>query len=263
MILNTGPTGSGKSTTLYAIIMELKKPGIKIISLEDPIEYRISGVEQSQVNPEAGYSFADGLRAALRQDPDILMVGEIRDKETAEIGVQAALTGHLLLSTLHSNTAASALPRLLEIGVRPFLLAGSINLIMGQRLVRKICQKCAKDFAPTEPVWDEIKNILLPIKDKMSVEMAKTLDLSASEVKLKKGEGCLACNNSGYQGRQVIVEVLVPTLQMEALIGKQATIAEFSKTALSEGMITMEQDGLMKVLEGETTTTEVWRVTKD
>ena len=263
MILNTGPTGSGKSTTLYAVLMELKKPGIKIISLEDPIEYRISGVEQSQVDPEAGYTFADGLRAALRQDPDILMVGEIRDKETAEIGVQAALTGHLLLSTLHSNTAAAALPRLLEIGVRPFLLAGSINLIMGQRLVRKICQKCAKDFSPTEPVWDELKEIMLPIKDKIPPEMAAKLELPASEIKLKRGEGCIACNKSGYLGRQVIVEVLVPTPQMEALIGKQATIAEFSKTALSEGMITMEQDGLMKVLEGVTTTTEVWRVTKD
>lgn len=263
MILNTGPTGSGKSTTLYAMMMELKKPGIKIISLEDPIEYRISGVEQSQVNPEAGYSFADGLRAALRQDPDILMVGEIRDKETAEIGVQAALTGHLLLSTLHSNTAAAALPRLLEIGVRPFLLAGSINLIMAQRLVRKVCLKCASEFSPTEPVWDEVKNILLPIRDRIESRIAALLESPADQIKLKRGTGCSACNKSGYLGRQVIAEVLVPTAEMEALVGREATIAEFTKTALSEGMITMEQDGLIQVLKGATTTTEVWRVTKD
>jgi len=243
--------------------MELKKPGIKIISLEDPIEYRISGVEQSQVNPEGGYSFADGLRAALRQDPDILMVGEIRDKETAEIAVQAALTGHLLLSTLHSNTAAAALPRLLEIGVRPFLLAGSINLIMGQRLVRKICPKCAEEFTPTEPVWDEIKNVLTPVKDRIEPEIAAKLELSASDVKLRRGKGCSSCNQSGYLGRQVIAEVLVPSSAMEELTGREATIAEFTKTALSEGMITMEQDGLIQVLKGVTTTTEVWRVTKD
>ncbi|NCN26086.1 hypothetical protein CO019_00195 [Candidatus Berkelbacteria bacterium CG_4_9_14_0_2_um_filter_42_30] len=263
MILNTGPTGSGKSTTLYAIMMELRKPGIKIISLEDPIEYRISGVEQSQVDPEAGYTFAEGLRGALRQDPDILMVGEVRDQETAEIAVQAALTGHLLLSTLHSNTAPAALPRLLEIGVRPFLLAGSINLIMGQRLVRKICQKCAQEFAPSEPLWDEVKNILVPIKKNLAPEFAAKLDLPATEVKLKRGVGCSACNKSGYLGRQVIVEVLVPTPEIEALIGKEATIAQFTETALAGGMITMEQDGLLKVLEGITTTTEVWRVTKD
>lgn len=263
MILNTGPTGSGKSTTLYAMIVELKKPGIKIISLEDPIEYRISGVEQSQVDPEAGYTFADGLRASLRQDPDILMVGEIRDQETAEIAVQAALTGHLLLSSLHSNTAAAALPRLLEIGVRPFLLAGSINLIMGQRLVRKVCQKCAEPFTPTEPVWEEIKNMLLPIKDRIEPQIAAMLELPVAEVKFKRGIGCVACNKSGYSGRQVVAEVLVPTAEMETLIGRQATIAEFTKTALSEGMITMEQDGLIQVLKGATTTTEVWRVTKD
>jgi len=263
MILNTGPTGSGKSTTLYAMIMQLRKPGIKIISLEDPIEYRIYGVQQSQVDPEVGYTFAEGLRGALRQDPDILMVGEIRDRETAEIAVQAALTGHLLLSTLHSNTAPAALPRLLEIGVRPFLLAGSINLIMGQRLVRKICPKCAADFTPSEPVWTEIKKILLPIKDKLGVEIAAMLDRPAAEIKLKRGAGCPACNKSGYAGRQVIVEVLVPTPEIEALIGREATIAQFTETALGEGMITMEQDGLIKVLEGATTTTEVWRVTKD
>jgi type II secretory ATPase GspE/PulE/Tfp pilus assembly ATPase PilB-like protein len=263
MILNTGPTGSGKSTTLYAIIVQLKKPGIKIISLEDPIEYRISGVEQSQIDPEGGYTFAEGLRAAMRQDPDILMVGEVRDKETAEIAVQAALTGHLLLTTLHSNTAPAALPRLLEIGVRPFLLAGSINLIMGQRLVRKICQKCAEDFTPTEPVWDEIKKILSSMEDKLSPEIKSKLELSYDQIRLKRGRGCIACNQTGFSGRQVLVEVLVPTPEIETLIAKQATIAEFTKTALSQGMITMEQDGLIKVLQGTTTTAEVWRVTKD
>jgi len=263
MILNTGPTGSGKSTTLYAMIMQLKKPGIKIISLEDPIEYKISGVEQSQVDPEAKYTFADGLRAAMRQDPDILMVGEIRDQETAEIAVQAALTGHLLLSTLHSNTAPAALPRLLEIGVRPFLLAGSINLIMAQRLVRKICAKCAEEYAPREALWAEIKTVLDPIAERVEPEIKQKLALPASQAKIRRGVGCPACNQSGYLGRQVIAEVLVPSAQMEELIGREATISEFYKTALAEGMITMEQDGLIQVLKGVTTTTEVWRVTKD
>lgn len=263
MILNTGPTGSGKSTTLYAILVELKKPGIKIISLEDPIEYRISGVEQSQIDPEGGYTFAEGLRAAMRQDPDILMVGEVRDKETAEIAVQAALTGHLLLTTLHSNTAPAALPRLLEIGVRPFLLAGSINLIMGQRLVRKICQKCSEEFTPTEPVWDEIKKILSPVKDKIESDITTKLDLPFDQVRLKRGKGCASCNQTGFLGRQVLVEVFIPSPEIESLVANEATIAEFTKTALSQGMITMEQDGLIKVLQGSTTTAEVWRVTKD
>ncbi|TSC93661.1 MAG: type IV pilus assembly protein PilB [Candidatus Berkelbacteria bacterium Athens1014_28] len=263
MILNTGPTGSGKTTTLYAMIVALKKPGIKIISLEDPIEYRIDGVEQSQVDPVGGYTFANGLRAALRQDPDILMVGEIRDKETAEIGVQAAITGHLFLTSLHSNTASGALPRLLEIGVRPFLLAGSINLIMGQRLVRKICTKCREEFSPSEVVWDEIKKILAPIMSKLPTEISAKLNLPANQIKLWRGVGCSACGKTGYLGRQVIVEALVPSPAMEELISKQATIAEFSKLAIDEGMITMEQDGLIKVLQGATTTTEVWRVTKD
>ena len=263
MILNTGPTGSGKSTTLYAILTELKKPGIKIISLEDPIEYSIVGVEQSQVDPESGYTFADGLRGALRQDPDILMVGEIRDKETAEIAVQAAMTGHLLLSTLHANTAPATFSRLLDIGVRPFLLAGSINLVMGQRLVRKLCEKCSEEYNPPEALWIEIQNSLKPIKDRLEPEIQKLIMLNADQVKIRKPVGCPICNNTGYLGRQVLVEVLVPSTNIEALIGKQATISDFTKTALFEGIINMEQDGLIKVLEGVTTTTEVWRVTKD
>lgn len=260
MILTSGPTGSGKSSTLYALLMELKKPGIKIITLEDPVEYKIPGIEQSQVQPDKGYTFADGLRASLRQDPDILMVGEIRDLETAEIAVQAALTGHLLLSTIHANTAPAVYARLLEIGVKPFLLSGSINLIMAQRLVRKVCPNCAQKYQPTPEIWQNVVNTLAPIKAKLSPEVAQKLESPISE--LTHGIGCDKCNKSGFVGRQVIVEILVPNDTIEALIAKSASISEFEKAAAAMGMITMEQDGLTKALVGETTVEEVWRVTK-
>lgn len=260
MILTSGPTGSGKTSTLYAILTELKKPGVKIITLENPVEYRIEGIEQSQVNPEGGYQFPDGLRASLRQDPDILMVGEIRDVETAETAIQAALTGHLMISTIHANSAPAVFARLLEIGVKPFLLSGSVNLIMAQRLVRKICPKCLERYTPRPEVWQEVKKVLEPIKDRLSAEEQKLL--ASENVALNKGKGCEECNGTGFLGRQVIIETLVPNETIEALIAKQATIAEFTKVAQEQGMITMEQDGLSKVLQGLTTIEEVWRVTK-
>lgn len=260
MILTSGPTGSGKTSTLYAVLMELKKPGVKIITLENPVEYRIEGIEQSQVKPGQGYEFADGLKASLRQDPDILMVGEIRDEETAEIAVQASLTGHLLLSTIHANSAPAVFPRLIEIGVKPFLLSGSINLVMAQRLVRKICPHCQEEYAPSPEVWEDVKKALLPVKPRLGLDVQKTLDLSLP--KLKKGKGCKACNSSGFLGRQVIVEVLVPDDTLEALISKKASIAEFTRAAVGMGMISMEQDGLSKALMGTTTIEEVWRVTR-
>ncbi len=260
MILTSGPTGSGKTSTLYAVLMELKKPGVKIITLENPVEYRIEGIEQSQVKPGQGYEFADGLKASLRQDPDILMVGEIRDEETAEIAVQASLTGHLLLSTIHANSAPAVFPRLIEIGVKPFLLSGSINLVMAQRLVRKICSHCQEEYVPAPEVWEEVKKALLAVKPRLGLDIQKILDLPAP--KLKKGKGCKACNSSGFLGRQVIVEVLVPDDTLEALISKKASIAEFTRAAVSMGMISMEQDGLSKALMGTTTIEEVWRVTK-
>lgn len=260
MILTSGPTGSGKSSTLYAILMALNKPGRKIITLENPVEYRIEGIEQSQVKPGAGYEFADGLKASLRQDPDILMVGEIRDTETAEIAVQAALTGHLLISTIHANSAPAVFARLIEIGVKPFLLSGSVNLIMAQRLVRKVCEHCRENYTPRPEVWQEVKAALLPIAKRLN---SKALGiLNSPQPVLVHGKGCEFCNKTGFHGRQLIIEVLVPTEVIESLIAKKATISEFTKAAVAQGMITMEQDGLAKALEGITTIEEVWRVTR-
>jgi type II secretory ATPase GspE/PulE/Tfp pilus assembly ATPase PilB-like protein len=260
MILTSGPTGSGKSSTLYAILTELNKPGVKIITLENPVEYRIEGIEQSQMKPGAGYEFADGLKASLRQDPDILMVGEIRDEETAEIAVQAALTGHLLLSTIHANSAPAVFARLIEIGVKPFLLSGSVNLIMAQRLVRKICTHCREQYSPNPEIWQEVTKALIPIKNRLSANLQNIL-MSPKPV-LVRGKGCEFCNKSGYIGREVIVEVLVPDDTIETFIARKATISEFVKAAAAQGMITMEQDGLSKALMGSTTIEEVWRVTR-
>lgn len=260
MILTSGPTGSGKTSTMYAVLKELNKPEVKIITLEDPVEYRIAGVEQSQIDKEHNYDFASGLKAILRQDPDIVMVGEIRDPETAEIAIQAAMTGHLLLSTIHANSAPAVFVRLLEIGVKPFLLAGSINLVMAQRLVRKVCEKCVEEYEPRPEVWQEIQKILEPIKSKL--DPGYQAILNGVSVKLKRGVGCSACGNSGFSGRQVIIEVLKPDQGIETLISKKASISEFQKATHAQGMITMEQDGLVKVLQGITTVEEVWRVTK-
>lgn len=261
MILTSGPTGSGKSSTLYAILKELNKPGVKIITLEDPVEYRIFGVEQSQIDKEENYTFALGLRASLRQDPDIVMVGEIRDQETAEIAIQAAMTGHLLLSTIHANTAPGVFVRLLEIGVKPFLLAGSINLVMAQRLIRKICSNCQESYQPRLEVWQEIQKILEPIKGSLDQKLRDKLQNTQAE--LWRGKGCKNCRETGFFGRQAILEVLVPEEKIEQLTARKASIAEYQKTAQKLGMTTMEQDGLIKVLQGLTTVEEVWRVTKE
>lgn len=261
LILTSGPTGSGKTSTLYGVLNELNKPERKIITLEDPIEYTVPGIEQSQVSREDSYSFADGLRAALRQDPDIIMVGEIRDVETAEIAIQAGLTGHLVLSTVHANSAPSVFARLLDIGVKPFLLSGSINLVMAQRLVRELCPICAENYQPDEATWNEIKRILEPIKDSLNQETI-TLFESQQPV-LKHQNGCEKCNQSGFSGRLAVIEVLIPGEAIGQLIRQSAGIMEFEKTARDEGMVSMEQDGLIKVLAGKTTVEEVWRVTKE
>ena len=251
MILNTGPTGSGKTTTLYAILDKLNKPGVKIITLEEPVEYRISGITQTQVDPEHGLDFASALKSALRQDPDILMVGEIRDLETAETAIQAALTGHLVLSTLHTNNAPASMARLIDIGVRPFLLPGSVNLVMAQRLVRKICQSCKEEYDPGREILDKIKNIL------------KNSRLANIKIpsRLWRGKGCPQCNNTGFAGRTPIAEGFEPNPDFERMVvGRQPISALFQK-AVESGMITMEQDGIRKVLTGLTTIEEVWRVT--
>jgi type IV pilus assembly protein PilB len=257
LILNTGPTGSGKTTTLYAILQELNSPDRKIITLEDPIEYRITGISQSQVVPEKGHTFANGLRAILRQDPDIVLVGEIRDAETAEIATQASLTGHLVLSTLHTNNAAGAIPRLIEMGVKPYLIIGSINLVIAQRLVRKICPNC-RQSAPVDPVMREELTRLLN-----SIPEAKRRGVKEVPTELFQGGGCNQCNNTGFKGRVAVIETFTITPKIEEVIMQQLTLTKLQEAAQAEGMITMEQDGLLKVLEGITTIAEVWSVTKD
>lgn len=225
-VFNTGPTGSGKTTTLYALLQKLNKPEVKIMTLEDPIEYRIDGIDQSQISPEQGFDFATGLKHALRQDPDIIMVGEVRDQDTAATALQAALTGHLVLTTLHTNSAPSSIPRLLNMGVDPFLLSGSINLIIAQRLVRKVCLQC-----------------------KGSGSVA--------------GGTCPTCNGTGYKGRVALVEAMKITEKIEKLIEKKGTILEFEKVAREDGMVTMFEDGMAKVKAGLTTESEVKRVTSE
>lgn len=261
VILTSGPTGSGKTSTLYAILSELNKPERKIITLEDPIEYKIAGIEQSQIDKEHNYTFADGLKASLRQDPDIIMVGEIRDVETAEIAIQAGLTGHLVLSTVHANSAPSVFTRLLDIGVKPFLMSGSINLVMAQRLIRRLCSVCAEQYMPDNDVWREITSSLGIIKSSLPFEVAE--ELTDTPRQLLRSKGCQKCHNSGFSGRLALIEVLVPDDSIESLIRKVEGVTEFEKSARSQGMVTMEQDGLIKVLRGETTVEEVWRVTKE
>ncbi|MFC1632514.1 GspE/PulE family protein [Patescibacteria group bacterium] len=251
MILTTGPTGSGKTTTLYSFVNTLNSPEVKIITLEDPIEYRLKGIQQTQVEHETGYDFASGLRAILRQDPDIVLVGEIRDLETAEIAAQAALTGHVVFSTLHTNDAAGALPRLINMGLKPFIIAPAINAVIGQRLVRRVCEEC-------QQVSKESAKIIEDIKKDLGSDLIKDLP---KDLKIVKGKGCNKCNNTGYRGRIGIYEVFTIDDRMEKLIMKEAGTAEMRDAAIASGMITMRQDGLLKVLQGITTLEEVDRVT--
>ncbi len=250
VILITGPTGSGKTTTLYSILTQLNTDRVNIVTLEDPVEYQMPGVNQVQINSQVGLTFADGLRSFLRQDPNIIMVGEIRDKETTELAIQAALTGHLVFSTLHTNTAAGSLPRLLDLGAEPFLIASAVNCVEAQRVVRRVCENCREQFVPPEPVMADIKNVL----GKLYASDKKTL---------VKGKGCNHCNNTGYLGRIGIYEVLPISEQLAKLVLEHAPLNEIEKEAEAEGMITMKQDGYMKALEGITTIEEVLRVAQD
>ncbi len=258
MTLVTGPTGSGKTTTLYAILDKINKVGVNIITLEDPVEYYIEGISQSQIKSSIGYDFANGLRSIVRQDPDIIMVGEIRDKETAGMAVHAALTGHIVLSTLHTNNAAGAIPRLIDMKIEPFLIASSVNTVVGQRLVRKICPHCRKQYELSNDILNDIR-VKIEIK-KMPKQNQKLIDIKKS-IKLYKGTGCDQCNETGYKGRIGIFEVLSVTQTIERLLLKRAPASEIQEKATQEGMITMKQDGILKVLDGITTLEEVWRVT--
>ncbi len=253
MILVTGPTGSGKTTTLYAILKALNKESVSIVTLEDPVEYSIPGITQIQVNPQVGLVFSKGLRAILRQDPNIIMVGEIRDQETADIAVNAALTGHLLLSTLHTNDAPTALPRLLEMGTEPFLIASTLNIVIAQRLVRKICEKCKTEIKLKKT---EILSVLESIGYDLTIENIKKI----KDSKFYKGNGCEICNGTGYYGRLGIFEVLNISDKIRDAIMKRANSDVIKSIAIKEGMTTMVQDGFSKVLKGLTTIEELLRV---
>ncbi len=255
MIITTGPTGSGKTTTMYAVLRTLNKPGVKIITLEDPVEIKMEGINQSQVDASRDYTFAKGLRSLLRQDPDICMVGEIRDLETAEIAIQAALTGHLILSTIHTNSASGTIPRFLSMGVKPFLLAPALNSVIGQRLVRKICPNCQEeDKLDAEQMERVMKNMeTLPAAEKKNVDLKK--------LKFYKGKGCEECSGLGYKGRIGIYEIFTMNKEIEqAILSAEVSEYVIQELAVKGGMVTMVQDGLLKALDKITTVEEVFRV---
>lgn len=290
MILVTGPTGSGKSTSLFSVLNKLSQPSVNISTVEDPVEYRIGGANQTQVNPIAGMTFANGLRALLRQDPNIIMVGEIRDTETANLAVQAALTGHLVFSTLHTNNAATTLPRLLDMEVEPFLIASTVRAVVGQRLVRRLCVDCREVITPDDAMLKELATIfhiddpgtMKRIHDLETTALAagigkvndskkNTADpsqLSTTETTITKlwrnhDGGCDSCNHTGYKGRMGIYEVLETTEAMQKLIVGNATSEVIQSQAIKDGMITMQLDGFIKALRGQTSVEELLRVTSE
>ena len=245
MVLVTGPTGSGKTTTLYSALTRVNRPGVNIMTAEDPVEYNLEGINQVNVNDEVGLTFATALRAFLRQDPNIIMVGEIRDIETASIGVKAALTGHLVLSTLHTNDAPSTLNRLVDMGVEPFLVGSSVNLIMAQRLVRRVCVACKK---------------IAPIHHEVAEELGFTAE-EAKAIQVSEGAGCVECNNTGYKGRQGVYEVMPITPTIRDLILERAPTSEIKKVAIQEGMLSLRAHALIKLKEGSTSAEEVLKET--
>ncbi|HUP26248.1 MAG TPA: GspE/PulE family protein, partial [Candidatus Limnocylindrales bacterium] len=289
MILVTGPTGSGKSTSLFSILSLLNKPTINISTVEDPVEYRIPGANQVQLNPKAGMTFASGLRALMRQDPNVIMVGEIRDSETADIAVQAALTGHLVFATLHTNNAATTLPRLLDMGIEPFLIASTVRAVVGQRLVRRLCVDCRTAVTPDAPTLKQIAEIYGTdaqgvMKRVHQLEQqaldggigkanggksqTDTTELSTTETKITRlykanDEGCDSCGHSGYKGRMGIYEVLNSSGPVQKLIVGNSTSDAIQEQAIKDGMITMQVDGFIKALRGQTTIEEILRVTSE
>lgn len=246
IIMVTGPTGSGKTSTLYASLQRIKDPSINIVTIEDPVEYQLANINQGQINVKAGFTFAGGLRSILRQDPDVIMVGEIRDFDTAEVAIRAALTGHMVFSTLHTNDSAGAMTRLIDMGVEPFLVASSIIGIMAQRLVRTICENCKREFQPSPTI----------------IKRSKLL-YQAGKTKVFEGVGCEVCNHTGYKGRTTITELLIPNEKIKELIVEKAPTSVIKNEAMKQGMRTLRQDGLGKVLRGLTTLAEVIRVSAD
>jgi type IV pilus assembly protein PilB len=290
MILMTGPTGSGKSTSLFSILSTLNSPKVNISTVEDPVEYRVPGTNQTQVNPLAGMTFANGLRALLRQDPNIIMVGEIRDNETATLAVQAALTGHLVFSTLHTNNAATCLPRLLDMKIEPFLIASTVRAVVGQRLVRKLCVDCRQEYTPDAPALAQIKE-LFDISNPEIMKHIHDLEIIALQAGIGKGnpskinkvdtdqlsttdtqilhmfkaneQGCDNCGHSGYRGRVGIYEVLSNTPEVQKLIVARGTSEALEAQAIKDGMVTMQMDGFIKALRGQTSLEEILRVTAE
>jgi len=263
IVLITGPTGSGKTTTLYSLLTELNTPKVNIITLEDPVEYEMPGVNQVQVNPQAGLTFASGLRSFLRQDPNIIMVGEIRDEETAALAVQASLTGHLVFSTVHTNSAAGALPRLLDMKVEPFLLASSMTAVVGQRVMRRVCDNCKQAYVPSPTEVEEVKAVLGNLYEptiKADPQKLAVAQKNGADFLLYKGKGCNQCGGTGYHGLVGIFEVLMVSDPVSKLIMQRADAGTIERQAVSEGMITMKQDGYLKALEGVTNLEEVVRV---
>lgn len=263
IVLATGPTGSGKTTTLYSLLTLINTPRVNIVTLEDPVEYVMAGVNQVQINPQAGLTFASGLRSFLRQDPNIIMVGEIRDEETAQLAVQASLTGHLVFSTVHTNSAAGALPRLLDMGAEPFLLASSMTAAIGQRVLRKVCESCKTPYVPDAAMVADVKKVLGNLYDgwvKSNPEKVELAKKNGTEFLFYKGSGCEKCGHSGYLGRMGIYEVLRISEKIAKLILERADAATVEKAAMEDGMIIMKQDGYLKVLDGVTSIEEVIRV---
>jgi type IV pilus assembly protein PilB len=256
IILVVGPTGSGKTTTLYSVLDRVATSKVNVVTIEDPVEYQMKGVNQVQVNVQAGLTFASALRSFLRQDPNIMMVGEIRDTETAELAINAALTGHLVFSTLHTNDASGAPPRLMDMGVEPFLLTSSLTCVVAQRVLRKICPNCRQDMEIPADKETELKNTLGPIYTMIEEKWKK----EGKKLTMPKIVGCDKCNNTGYLGRIAIYEVMPITEKISKLVVEKAAAAAIQKEAINEGMLTMKQDGYVKVLEGVTSMDEVLRV---
>jgi len=254
-ILTTGPTGSGKTTSLYSFVQYLNSSGTKIITIEDPIEYHVQGISQTQVDTKKGYGFANGLRAIVRQDPDIILVGEIRDEETADIALQAALTGHLVLSTIHTNDSAGTIPRLVDLGIQPQIIAPAINMAMAQRLIRKLCLNCKRQDKIEPEALEKIQKNLSPIKDRF-----KLPKLDSSLKIYFPGKGCKECNELGYKGRIGVYEAFSISKEMERLILKSPAISDVKELAEKEGMVTMLQDAYLKLLSGITSIEEIGRI---
>jgi type IV pilus assembly protein PilB len=258
LILSTGPTGSGKTTTLNAILQTLNKEAVNVVTLEDPVEYYIDGINQSQIKPEIGYSFATGLRHILRQDPNTIMVGEIRDEETASMVIHATLTGHIVLSSLHTSNARGVIPRLIDMGVKPYLIPPTLRVAIAQRLIRRLCDNCKKAIKPSK----EVREMLQKEIDGMPPKLRETVVLP-KDLQIFTPQGCSKCNNTGFTGRIALFEVLSMTDQLADIILKEISEARIEEEAIRQGMVTMEQDGILKVLSGLTTLEEILRVAEE